>query len=77
MKSSFTLVAVVLCALSCSFSILAANEEPVPTASPSAQAGSPAIEGAEKPEVFCTSPSGALRIANREGAGRFVDRVDK
>ncbi|MGI8821288.1 MAG: lysozyme inhibitor LprI family protein [Chthoniobacterales bacterium] len=73
MKSSFTLVVIVGCAISCGSWVLAANEEPVaaerlseepspPVATPSAQSSSTTAQAEEKPQVLYTSPTGAFRI---------------
>ena len=72
MRCFFTFVAIVACAISCPFSICAANDDPVATGRPSGESSpdttaskgsSLATAGtAEQPEVLYTSPGGAIRI---------------
>jgi uncharacterized protein YecT (DUF1311 family) len=72
MRSFFTVVAIVACAISCGLYFCIANEEPVATERPSGESSpdttaskgsSLATAGtAEQPEVLYTSPSGAFRI---------------
>jgi len=62
MRPFFAFVAIVACTIRCGFSLLAADEEPRASESPS-QASPPATAQAEqKAEVLYTSPSGAFRI---------------
>ena len=61
MRLFFSFVAIVTCAISYDFSVLAADEEPV-AESPSQESPSATGKAEEKPEVLYTSPSGAFRI---------------
>jgi uncharacterized protein YecT (DUF1311 family) len=66
------LVAIAACAISGGFSVLAANEGPrvaagpsdglTPQATPAEESSSATVEGKEKADVVCISPSGAVRI---------------
>jgi uncharacterized protein YecT (DUF1311 family) len=72
MRSFFTFVAIVACAISCGFSICVANDDPVATERPSKvpssektvseESSSATARTAEQPEVLYTSPDGAIRI---------------
>jgi len=62
MKLFFSFVAIVASTISCGFSILAADEEPRDTESPSQASPSATAQAEEKTEVLYTSPSGAFRI---------------
>src|SRR6266496_2740786 len=62
MRCFFTFVAIVAYAISCGFSIRAADEEPRASESPSQASPSATAQAEEKTEVLYTSPSGAFRI---------------
>jgi hypothetical protein len=62
MRSFFILLVIVVCTISCSFSVLAAGEEPAPAESPFNESSSAAGNAEEKPEIVCTSPKGTFRI---------------
>jgi len=61
MRLFFSFVAIVTCAISYDFSVLAADEEPV-AESPSQESPSATGKAEEKPEVPYSSPSGAVRL---------------
>ena len=61
MRSFFTF-AIFACAISCGFSVLAANEKSAPAESPFNEPSSAADNAEEKPEIVCTSPKGTFRI---------------
>jgi uncharacterized protein YecT (DUF1311 family) len=56
------LIAMLTCAISCSFSVNAAIEEPVTAESPSQESRAAAGKAEEKTEVLYTSTSGAVRL---------------
>jgi len=62
MRSFLAFAAIVACAISCSFSVVAADEEPSATQSPSDESSSATGETGEKAEVVYTSPSDAVRL---------------
>jgi len=62
MRCFFTFVAIVAYAISCGFSIRAADEEPRASESPSQASPSATAQAEEKTEVLYTSPGGAIRI---------------
>jgi hypothetical protein len=72
MRSFFTFVAIVACAISCGFSICVANDEPLAAERPSGESSpektvseessSATARTAKQPEVLCPSPDGAIRI---------------
>src|SRR5947199_6034222 len=58
----FTFVTIVVCMVNCGLSVLAADEEPVATQSPSEESTPPPGTAEEQPEVLYTSPTGAFRV---------------
>lgn len=72
MRSFFTFVAIVACAIGCPFAVLATDQESVGAERPSGesppdttaaeQSSSATARSEEKPEVLSTSPSGAVRL---------------
>ncbi len=62
MRRLCVFVAIVVCAITCGFSILAANEKPPPAESPLDESPSAAGKAEEKPEIVCTSPKGTFKI---------------
>jgi len=61
MRSPYTFVAIVACAISCGFSILAADEEPRASENPSQASPSATVQAEEKTEAQ-TSPKGTFKI---------------
>src|SRR5437773_8890087 len=70
MRLLFSFVAIVTCAISYDFSVLAVDEEPV-AESPSQESPSATGKAEEKPDVLYTSMSGAVRI-ERNGQKAWV-----
>jgi uncharacterized protein YecT (DUF1311 family) len=62
MRSPYAFVAIVACAVSCVFLILAAEEEPRTPESPSQASPSATAKAEEKTEILNTSSSGAVRL---------------
>jgi len=58
----FTFVTIVVCMVNCGLFVLAADEEPVATQSPSEESTPPPGTAEEQPEVLYTSPTGAFRV---------------
>jgi uncharacterized protein YecT (DUF1311 family) len=71
MRPFFAFVAIVACTISCGFSLLAADEEPRASESPSQASPSATAQAEEKTEVLYTSPSGAIRI-ERDGENAWL-----
>ena len=79
MRSFCIFVAIVACAISCGFSLLAADEEPAaaerlseeptPQATPAEESSSATGKAEEKADVVCISASGAVRL---ERAGEEI-----
>src|SRR5207247_5157471 len=64
MRSPYTFVAIVACAISCGFSILAADEEPRASENPSKASPSATVQAEEKTEAQ-TSPKGTFKIESK------------
>ena len=64
MRSPYTFVAIVACAISCGFSILAADKEPRASENPSQASPSATVQAEEKTEAQ-TSPKGTFKIESK------------